>query len=364
MKEKNIVKRVIDYLGDQSINIRIRMMFFLEYAVLLACSTGTICMILLKQPVSSLLPNVMLFTLSFIGLYLSRVKKNYDLSMMVMVFGCANIAVPWMFFSAGGNHSGMQIWLLFSVIVTCMMSSGKSRIFMVIVTILEDLGCICIGEIYPNVVTPLIGENAEFYDQLQSYAVACASLAGMLIIYISTYDNQGRKLEAQSIELRNLMQTDVMTGVFNRRAYYERINEYQQGVRPENLVLVAMDVNGLKRINDAMGHAAGDAYICEASKVISKAMGEYGQIFRIGGDEFMAILQCPNEKAIFLESRLQGCIDSLDNEWAGKMAIAVGVVCFSEKPGADFTEIEKLADQKMYENKAAYYKRNGIERRR
>lgn len=364
MKQESIIKRVVTYLNDQSVDIRIRMMFFLEYASLFACSVGTVCMVLLKQPVKTMIPNIILFVISFVSIYLSHIKKKYDLSTLLMIIGCANIALPWMFFSAGGNHSGMHSWFLFSVAVTCMMSVGKIRILMVAITILEDLVCICIGQFFPDTIIPLVGENADFYDELQSYAVVCICLSAMLIIYIATYDTQGKKLEEQSIELKRLMLTDALTGLYNRHAYYDEINTYKNGKSSDGLVLVAMDVNGLKKINDLQGHSAGDDYICETAKVISESFGEYGHIFRTGGDEFMAILHCSEEEAKGLEKRLNDCVSKLDGSWPDRMAIAFGIVCCDDNPETDITDIEKLADKRMYENKAAYYRRNGIDRRK
>lgn len=363
MKRKNRVKNWIGFLKNQSIDIRVRMIYFLEVAVLIACLIGTACTILLRQPVSSMFPNIMLFILSFVGLYFSIVKRHYDVSMFVMVFGCANIAVPWMFFAAGGNASGMQLWLMFSLIVTVMMSMGKMRIFMVAVTLVEDLACICLGQYYPNLVTPMSGENAVFFDQLQSYAVVGVSLTIMLIIYISTYDNQRKLLEAQSIELRNLMQIDVLTGVFNRRAYYEAISDCMDKKQQKDMVLVSMDVNGLKKVNDLYGHSAGDEFICAAAKIIGEALGQYGRVFRTGGDEFMAILHCSEKEASGFEDKIKECI-AREEAWADKMAIAIGIVCFNENADMDIVNIEKLADKRMYENKAAYYRNSGIDRRR
>lgn len=364
MRIKKYYRLIISYLKNQSIDIRIRMMFFLEYAILLACSIGTVCMILLKQPVSSMFPNIVLFVMSFAGLYLSHARKMYDMSIFLLVIGCANFAVPWMFFSAGGNDSGMPIWFVFSVVVTCMLSSGKTRILLSGVTIIEDIICIFIGQFYPNTVTRLIGENAEFYDEVQSYGVVCIFLAMILSIYIATYDSQRRKLEEQGKELLRLMQTDALTGMYNRRAYYDEVLSYKNSGMPEDLVLVAMDVNGLKRVNDTLGHAAGDDYICAAAKAMTSAMGEYGRIFRIGGDEFTAILHCSKEEAVGLDERLKECIANSDSSWSDKMTIATGIVYCSDESDADFVSVEKLADKKMYDNKSAFYRENGIERRR
>lgn len=364
MKIRFIFKHMFSFIGDQSIDIRTRMMYFLQYAALLACLLGTTFMILLKQPPSAMIPNHILFVMSFLSLYLSHSKKKYNLATIFLIIGSANIAMPWMFFAAGGNESGMHAWLIFGVVVTCMMTTGKVRLWMSSIVILEDISCICIGHFWPETVKPLVGENSVFVDQLQSFAIACVCLTMILSIYISTYDNQRKKLEEKSAELKTMMMTDALTGVFNRHAYYEEVSEYKNENKCGDLVLVAMDVNGLKKINDQMGHAAGDDYIRTASQVISQAMGQYGHIFRTGGDEFMALLHCSREDGQALESRLNECIAGMDNDWADKMAIAAGIVCWAETPEADFTEIEKIADKRMYENKAAYYRRNGIDRRR
>lgn len=364
MDLKTFLKHVFVYMNDQSVDIRIRMMYFLEYASFVACLVGTVCMVLLKQPLESMVPNLILFIMSFISLYLSHVKKKYELATLLMILGCANLAVPWMFFTAGGNDSGMQIWMLFSVAVTCLMSKGKMRALMASLTIIEDLACICIGQFFPDTVTPLVGENAGFYDALQSYAVVCVCLSVMLSIYIKTYDKQRVKMEAQSIELKNLMQTDALTGMFNRRAYYDEMNAYKNSKPAGDLVLVAMDVNGLKKVNDLLGHSAGDDYIRAAAQVINQALGQYGRIFRTGGDEFMALLHCSAKETEDFETRLNQSIAELDNSWTKKMAIAIGVVCCEEHTDVNLDEIEKLADQRMYENKAAYYRNNGIDRRK
>lgn len=364
MDQKFVFKHLFTYLRDQKVDIRIRMMYFLEYASLIACFVGTICMVLLNQSIEAMIPNLILFLMSFSSLYISHVKKQYNLSTTIMIIGCANIAVPWMYFSAGGTYSGMPIWFMFSVVVACMMSAGRLRIWLVSITIIEDLLCMFIGHYYPNLVTALVGENAVFYDLMQSYAVACVCIAVMLGIYISTYENQRKQLEAQSVELRNIMQTDALTGMFNRRAYYDEISTYSGSKQAGDLVLAAMDVNGLKKVNDLLGHSAGDDYIRAAAQAISQALGQYGHIFRTGGDEFMAILHCSVQEAHLFEERLNNSIAKLDNSWTEKMTIAVGVVCCEELPDTDIAEIEKLADKRMYENKAAYYKNSGVDRRK
>lgn len=61
---------------------------------------------------------------------------------------------------------------------------------------------------------------------------------------------------------------------------------------------------------------------------------------------------------------MKECIANSDSSWADKMTIATGIVYCSDESDADFVSVEKLADKKMYDNKSAFYRENGIERRR
>lgn len=364
MSPKFLFKHLYMFLRDSKIDIRIRMIYFLEYATLVACVLGAFFMMIMKQSFFSMIPNFILLVMSVLAIYLCHAKKKYDLSAFIMILGCANISLPWMYFSAGGSNSGMPIWFVFGLVVTCMMSDRRIRSVMAAVTIVEDLICIAVGHFYPETVAPLVGKDAVFIDFIESYAVACTFLSVMLIIYINTYDNQRQRLMEQSIELGKLMKTDVLTGVYNRRAYYDEINLYKDGKDLENLVLVAMDVNGLKKVNDKNGHAAGDEYIKCAANAATEALSSWGHVFRTGGDEFTAILHCSKADADSIEDKIKEAIASDMNPWKDEMTMAVGVICVDEMPGAGLEEIEKIADKRMYENKAAFYRTIGVDRRK
>lgn len=84
--------------------------------------------------------------------------------------------------------------------------------------------------------------------------------------------------------------TDELTRVFNRRAYENTMSSHKFTILPKNLVYVAIDINGLKEINDSKGHAAGDELIIGAANCLKQCFGTHGNIYRIGGDEFVVIL--------------------------------------------------------------------------
>ncbi len=91
----------------------------------------------------------------------------------------------------------------------------------------------------------------------------------------------------ETVLLAKMSYSDQLTGVMNRNALEMTGGElYGEG---QSLGLIVADVNGLKRANDTLGHAAGDALIISTAKVLANRFGR-GHVFRTGGDEFLVIL--------------------------------------------------------------------------
>lgn len=149
--------------------------------------------------------------------------------------------------------------------------------------------------------------------------------------------------------LKILSSIDMLTGVMNRNEMNNRVDALRSGDSAlRGLGIVFADLNGLKRVNDNEGHDAGDLLIKNAAMVLQNVfIGD--QIFRAGGDEFMVLLTFTTEDAIKQK------IDK-----AKKLSKKYGNVSFAlgysyQNDASDITGALKLADQKMYEDKAKYY---------
>lgn len=156
---------------------------------------------------------------------------------------------------------------------------------------------------------------------------------------------------------------DELTGLYNRRAYEEDILEYGNASLGDDFVYASIDVNGLKVVNDNIGHAAGDELIKGAADCMQKTFGSYGKVYRTGGDEFVSIFFASEEQ---LES-IKKDLDNITEKWAGKLvsslALSVGYVTRNECKDETILDIAKIADKRMYKAKSAYYSRKGIDRR-
>ena len=90
-------------------------------------------------------------------------------------------------------------------------------------------------------------------------------------------------------ELRKKSITDQLTGLYNRFYFEELVEQYKSNITLPLTVLSA-DCDGLKTINDKYGHAAGDQYICFARDAIKERLPNTATLFRMGGDEFIALI--------------------------------------------------------------------------
>lgn len=156
---------------------------------------------------------------------------------------------------------------------------------------------------------------------------------------------------------------DELTGLYNRRAYEEDIQELGSGTIAEDFVYASIDVNGLKVVNDEIGHAAGDELIKGAADCMKNAFGSYGKVYRTGGDEFVSIFYAGEEQLKTIEADLESITDKWSGNLVSTLSISVGYVTRREFAEETILDIAKIADQRMYKAKSAYYSKKGVDRR-
>ncbi len=175
-------------------------------------------------------------------------------------------------------------------------------------------------------------------------------LFAMLLLREVKYLEERRKMELY----RELAYTDVPTGLENRSAFDMKMEEIQDLGTPQTLVQLAiLDLNHLKRVNDEIGHYAGDEMIIGTADCIKKAFSDYGNVYRIGGDEYAAVLMDQPEQ-------MEACIQMFEkeiekyNEYHTEIPLSVAKG-YEERLWNDhmhFTrDLFRDADQKMYDDK-------------
>jgi len=167
----------------------------------------------------------------------------------------------------------------------------------------------------------------------------------------------------QQIDLLFKSYNDELTGLYNRRSYENDIKDMDVNSLADSFVFVSMDVNGLKKVNDTLGHSAGDELLMGAAECMIKCFSSYGKIYRTGGDEFCAMI---NANPGQLE-RIKTDFERIQEKWSGKMVdhltVSCGYVSKGDEGTASIQDIYLLADKRMYEAKSNFYKFRGIDRR-
>ena len=184
------------------------------------------------------------------------------------------------------------------------------------------------------------------------YALGC--LFATCVIHSFIYREKDIEHDREMEDAQRKAFRDGLTGVKNKLAYLESLRdlEMQAGKNSfEGYGVVVFDLNGLKEINDTLGHETGDEHIKSASSLIC-SFYKHSPVYRIGGDEFVVILKGSdfddreNIKMLFDRQ-----ID--ENQRNGAVVVSSGMAVFDSAVDESYTEVFIRADRKMYERKTA-----------
>lgn len=149
----------------------------------------------------------------------------------------------------------------------------------------------------------------------------------------------------QQAYLEKLSYRDMLTGLYNRNRYIERLEAYKQ-VQDQQIGAIYIDLNGLKKVNDGQGHRAGDELIVRAAGTIAGIFAE--DAYRVGGDEFVVILLDVSREDFARKTeqlRRQMQENSVDASIGGVWQAST----------ENLENLLRLADENMYREKKRYY---------
>ncbi len=169
---------------------------------------------------------------------------------------------------------------------------------------------------------------------------------------------QRLRLDALNQRLLQMTETDAMTHVKNRTAFETRLGDLQAKIcseyKPEFAIGV-FDINNLKHINDSLGHEAGDEYIINSCKLICKTFKK-SAVYRIGGDEFVVILERDDynarERLLTEMQEEMTRLKTAEVPIFERISVASGMSVYEKDKDFNISEVFNRADASMYENKA------------
>lgn len=156
---------------------------------------------------------------------------------------------------------------------------------------------------------------------------------------------------ARNETLEKMAYTDSLTGLLNRRRCEEIYDEIDKN--KSDYAVIALDLNDLKKVNDSLGHEAGDFYLREFSSVLTKAFADCGDVIRTGGDEFLVVIKNPAKVNVQTKieemNQLIANLNKCHANW--NMSTAYGICYGSEEAIKTIREADRVADARMYEKK-------------
>lgn len=194
-------------------------------------------------------------------------------------------------------------------------------------------------------------------------SLAVRVLVGLVLVFTGHMIYQHLRLRSiqkglaeqqiQAEVFRRLAMFDPLTGLYNRRFAEQRLKAEiaRSERRGLSMIVVLLDLNDFKQINDGYGHLAGDQVLKEFASRLSQATRGSDLAVRWGGDEFMLLLlDCEVEQLSVVLARLEG----FTVEVCGKpMAVSFSVGWKAYEPGDGFEALIEKTDRNLYSHKAA-----------
>lgn len=283
-------------------------------------------------------------------------------------FNCAVTAVRVLLQIVGAYDLRETLWLThISILLSALIIVGMSIHEIVVnkLTRQVKINSICVMVILASTVLEL-----GIY-RFSNRSTPLGSVGFLFYIVVMGIENvrKSRKLMERAREseiYRKLAFTDELTGLYNRTAFSQDLENRTEPDKSagENkiqpTVIYMFDLNDLKKCNDTYGHDYGDQYIIMAAEILQKLFALDGKCYRIGGDEFCALIPYVsqkeiNEKLFMLERYIR---ELNRRKFVVPVSIAAGYAVYTKDRDTGLSETMKRADEMMYEKKQEYKKRS------
>jgi diguanylate cyclase (GGDEF)-like protein len=291
-----------------------------------------------------------LMPLSLLGVLKSISSEKLTSLHFIVIVAKVLLIVKWTLFMTGlVDFSGMLIFMH----AECIIAAGIFAVFMVLKRELFLVGkviryatWVLFGMLVMTILAYLRGGNWLLWALGAAFVILTSVIISTVVKL-----NMAIKEIAQTKQYKEYALTDIMTGLKSRYAY--TIFEAQQKMGPPSnaLCLIFLDIDMLKKVNDTLGHVAGDEMIVAVSKCIQDAFGDMAECFRMGGDEFLVAMTAETE---VVQERV-GLFNRLVSQWSGRyvdrLTVSYGIVAANEHPDLNFEELLRTADSMMYQRK-------------
>ena len=319
--------------------------WFFSEAYIWAISTGSFAASgILSYLALSLMP------LSLLGILKSICTEKLPSLRLIVIVAKVTLITEWILFLTGiVDFSGM----LLPIQVECIIAVSIFAVFLVWKRELFVVGDVIRYGTWALLAMMVLTVVSYFRG---TGWLSCALGAALVIfasVIVSTYLNISRAMKdiSQTKQYKEYALTDMMTGLKSRYAY--TIFEAQQrvGLPPQDLSLIFLDIDMLKKNNDTLGHVAGDEMIIAVSKCVIDAFGDVAECFRMGGDEFLVAMTAESDVVQQRVSQFNRLVSQRSGRYVSSLTVSYGIAAAREYPDSNFEELLRKADYMMYQHK-------------
>jgi len=175
-------------------------------------------------------------------------------------------------------------------------------------------------------------------------------ILSLVVPVITHISNDIVKKSEREEYLKSVSEVDEMTNLYNRNKYLEMVQDYYPNI--EQVSVLFGDLNGLKKVNDTLGHEYGDKLIISTAKLITIFTNEKSKAYRIGGDEFVIIVEDMDvDEVEHVLMRWDVILKEKNQVLEMPISISIG---YASGKGKDICDIIKRADPMMYQRKGKF----------
>jgi len=212
---------------------------------------------------------------------------------------------------------------------------------------------------YFSIVDVIFEELARVFSlQMLPWGLAFAMISSLTGAFYGKSRQAILALRASEQRFKEMSITDELTGLYNSRHFFKRINA--EVARTERyghpLTLLILDLDNFKQYNDAFGHPAGDRVLAETGNIIRKSIRSTDSAYRYGGEEFAVILpESSGQEALYFAERIRKSFENetlfVHDDKGLRVTVSIGVAQYIA--GEKISAFIKRADRNMYEAKNA-----------
>ncbi len=195
----------------------------------------------------------------------------------------------------------------------------------------------------------MMASVSRMFTTIEQQATEMSSFAAKL-------DSAYKELDSANARLKELSFKDEVTGLYNRRFFWIRLEEeigrYQRFHHAVSVIL--FDLDGFKKINDELGHAAGDETLRDVAQLLHQHSRGINVLARYGGDEFVILLaETPKSGAAIYAERMRQVVSTHPFAHGGRVSASFGIASLPEDTAESAEELMHAADTALYAAKRA-----------